>query len=155
MASKKETKKTGTKAASKAGSIITAVKEKATRLAAKLPTKLPAKTVSKSKANSIEPIKKQYLKSRPVCKVTFRLPKLAAPSAKDVRLVGDFNEWNTASATALKKLSNGEFTVTVELETGREYGFKYLIDGQKWENHWNADKYVHNAHGSDDSVVIV
>ena len=37
-------------------------------------------------------IKKQYLKSKPVCKVTFSVP---AKEATKVAVVGDFNEWNT------------------------------------------------------------
>ena len=43
----------------------------------------------------------------------------------------------------------------LNLESDREYRFKYLIDGDKWENDWNADKYLTNEYGSDDSVVIV
>ena len=46
-------------------------------------------------------IKKQFLKSKPVCKVTFTV---AAEEAKNVELVGSFNEWN-AEATPLKKLN--------------------------------------------------
>ena len=36
-------------------------------------------------------IKKQFLKSKPVCKVTFSLP---AEEAKKVSVVGSFNDWN-------------------------------------------------------------
>lgn len=45
-------------------------------------------------------IKKQYLKSKPVCKVTF---EVSAKEANSISVVGDFNEWN-AEATPLKKL---------------------------------------------------
>ena len=48
-------------------------------------------------------IKKQYLKNKPVCKVTFSVP---AEEAKSVVVVGSFNEWNTKKATKLKKLKN-------------------------------------------------
>ena len=44
-------------------------------------------------------IKKQYLKSKPVCKVTLSLPKEAAESAKKVTVVGDFNDWDKKSST--------------------------------------------------------
>jgi 1,4-alpha-glucan branching enzyme len=47
-------------------------------------------------------ISKQYLKSKPICKVTF---SIVAEDAKNVSLVGSFNEWN-AKATQLKKLKN-------------------------------------------------
>jgi hypothetical protein len=41
------------------------------------------------------------------------------------------------------------------LETGREYRFKYLIDGKRWENDWHADRYEPNIYGTDDSVVVI
>ncbi len=97
---------------------------------------------------------KRYLKSRPSCKVTFRFPKDAAENAHRVMIVGDFNKWDT-EATQLKRTQNGDFSVTLELEKGREYRFRYFIDKVKWENDWHADKYVPNSFGSDDSVVIV
>ncbi|MBN1841408.1 MAG: isoamylase early set domain-containing protein [Deltaproteobacteria bacterium] len=100
-------------------------------------------------------IKKEYLKSRDVCKVTFRLPKIAAPDAKNVCIVGDFNNWNVY-ANPMKRLKNGGYTITLELKLGKEYQFRYLIDESKWENDWNADKYVKSPFGdSDNSVIIV
>jgi 1,4-alpha-glucan branching enzyme len=99
-------------------------------------------------------IKKQYLKSRKTCKVTFRLPRIAAPDAKAVCIVGDFNGWSIY-ANPMKKLKTGEFTITLEVEPGREYQFRYLIDEQRWENDWNADKYIKSPYGSENSVVIV
>jgi hypothetical protein len=96
--------------------------------------------------------KKQYLKSRPSVKVTFRLPGEAAHGAVRVSLVGDFNAWS-AEATPMKRLRDGSFTAVVELEQGREYRFRYLIEGGRWENDWHADRYEPNAFGCDDSVV--
>jgi hypothetical protein len=40
-----------------------------------------------------------------------------------------------------------------QLEAGRRYGFRYLVDGEQWLNDRHADDYVENAYGSDDSVV--
>jgi 1,4-alpha-glucan branching enzyme len=99
-------------------------------------------------------LKKQYLKKKTACKVTFSFPKEAAGSATQVRLVGDFNAWDK-DAIPMKRLKNGAFTATVTLESNKEYHFRYFLDGQRWENDWNADKYVPNRHGSDDSVVVV
>jgi hypothetical protein len=99
-------------------------------------------------------IKKEYSQSRATCKVTFRLPAAAAPAAKKVTVVGDFNGWNKET-TPLKKQENGDFAVTLDLHEGREYRFRYLIDGQRWENDWRADKYVMSPYGGDDSVVCV
>jgi hypothetical protein len=97
-------------------------------------------------------IKKEHIKNRTICKATFMLPGKAAPKAQTVTIVGDFNNWNR-DATPLKKLGNGDFAVTVELDAGKEYCFRYLIDGQHWENDWHADKYVRSPYGAEDSVV--
>jgi 1,4-alpha-glucan branching enzyme len=120
-------------------------------------TKLSAKGKIKKKSSETTfngGIKKQYLKTSPVCKVTFRLPKEAAPDARKVTIAGDFNNWNTHK-TPLKQLKSGDFKVTLSLPENSEYRFRYLIDGKVWENDWRADKYVPNAYGCDDSVVIV
>jgi hypothetical protein len=97
---------------------------------------------------------KQYSASHGLCKVTFRLPAAAAPAAKKVTIVGDFNGWDKET-TLLKRQDNGDFAVTLDLDAGREYRFRYLIDGQRWENDWRADKYVRSPYGGDDSVVSV
>ena len=49
-------------------------------------------------------IKKQFLKSKPVCKVTFSLTKEEALNAEKIQLLGDFNEWNVEEAIDLKKI---------------------------------------------------
>lgn len=97
-------------------------------------------------------IAKKFLKSKPVCKATFTLPTEAAEGAKKVLLVGDFNNWNTEAGIAMKKQKN-VFKTTVDLETGKEYEFRYLVDGEVWENDWEADKYVSTPFGVDNSVV--
>lgn len=94
-------------------------------------------------------------KSGNVCAVTFTLPKVAAPNAKNVCIVGDFNNWNIR-AHSMQKVKNGDYVVTLNLEGGKEYQFRYLIDESTWENDWNADRYVKNPYGdSDNSVVSV
>ena len=96
-------------------------------------------------------IKKQFLKSKPVCKATFTFPVEAAPEAKSVEVLGDFNNWK--DGVKMKKQKNGIFKAVVELETGKEYQFRYLIDGETWENDWEADKYVTTPYGTENSVV--
>ena len=99
-------------------------------------------------------IKKQFLKSKSVCKATFTLPAEAAPEAKKVAIVGEFNQWDVNGGVEMKKQKNGIFKAVVELESGKEYQFRYLIDGETWENDWDADKYVASPYGGDNSVVI-
>lgn len=87
-----------------------------------------------------------------LCRVSFRLPKEAAPDAKKVTIVGDFNDWNS-EATPMKKVKNGDFNVTLELNAGRAYSFRYLIDGNRWENDWHADRYEQNPYEGENSVL--
>ncbi|GGX59478.1 isoamylase early set domain-containing protein [Saccharospirillum salsuginis] len=86
-------------------------------------------------------IKKRYLKSKPICKCTFTLPKDAAPKAETVTLVGDFNDWSREK-TPMKRLKTGDFKLEMDLEAGQQYQYRYLIDGRVWENDWEADDYV-------------
>lgn len=100
-------------------------------------------------------IAKRYLKTKSVCKAKFTLPREAAGFAQQVYIVGDFNNWS-AKATPMKKLKDGSFTIVLDLSQGQNYEYRYLIDGSRWENDWNADKYVRSPHGDcDNSVVVV
>ena len=99
-------------------------------------------------------LKKQYLKTKTVCNVTFTLPKELAGSAGKVNLVGEFNNWDTQSLP-MKKLKNGDFSVSLELEKLKEYQFKYLVDGKEWLNDIEADKFVQNEFQSENSVIMV
>ena len=101
------------------------------------------------------PLTKKYLKSKPVCKVTFKLSKKGAKGAKRLFLAGEFNEWNT-KATPMKSLKDGSFTASVDLGAGREYQYRYLNDKGEWLNDTKADRYEYSAFaGGDNSVVSV
>ena len=71
---------------------------------------------------------------------------------KQLSLVGDFNGWSD-TATPMEKDKSGDWTVTLTLEGGRDYQFRYLADGAAWHNDWAADAYKPNEFGSDNSVV--
>ena len=100
-------------------------------------------------------MKKRFLKTRPVCKVTFEMPPEAINGARKVALVGDFNDWNADSAL-MKRRKDGSYSITIDLPANREYQFKYLIDDTCWENDWSADDYRPNSIGDcENSVVVV
>ena len=88
----------------------------------------------------------------PTVPVTFTLP--GEVGAGDVALCGDFSGW-TAGSIPLRRGSDGAWQVTVPLAPGSSYRYRYLLDGERWENAWHADRYEPNPFGSDDSVVIV
>jgi Glycogen recognition site of AMP-activated protein kinase len=81
--------------------------------------------------------------------VTFTLP--AAVGARKAAICGEWNDWS-ADAHLMNVVEDG-FSLTIQLQVGRTYRFRYLLDGRRWENDWDADFYVPNGYGSDDSVV--
>lgn len=95
-------------------------------------------------------ITKQYLKSKPVCKVTFTVP---AKEANNVSVAGEFNQWNT-DAHVLKKLKNGTFKGTIDLPADNTFEFKYVVDGE-WTNEIEADAYNWSDFASADNSVLV
>jgi 1,4-alpha-glucan branching enzyme len=101
-------------------------------------------------------LKKQYVKSRKVGKVTFELAESQIPEsieAESVHLVGDFNDWDV-QATPMKRLKRGAYKATLNLEPGQEYQFRYLVNGEHWVNEWDADTYRTGEYGEDNCVVV-
>lgn len=82
--------------------------------------------------------------------VTFTLD--GAVDAMSAAVCGEFNNW-FGDGHSMDRAPDGSFSLTVELDAGRSYRFRYLLDGSRWENDWAADDYVPNAFGGDDSVV--
>jgi len=98
-------------------------------------------------------IRKRFLKSKPVCKVTFKVPKIDGGTAESAHVVGDFNTWST-SATPMRKLKSGGFSATVDLETDRSYEFRYLLGDAHWTNDPEADGQAPTPYGDSANSVI-
>ena len=79
---------------------------------------------------------KRYTKNRSQCKITFVLPPHI--QAKSAYVVAEFHNWDMLSLPMIKD-EDGKLTVTVTLEAGREYQFRYLVDGSEWHNDDQAD----------------
>jgi 1,4-alpha-glucan branching enzyme len=99
-------------------------------------------------------LSKQASKNKSVRRVTFNLPKEAVKNAKSVYLVGEFNNWQI-HATPMKKAKDGSYKVVLELEKGKEYQYRFLIDDHTWENDWKADKYVSSPYGACENSVVI
>ncbi len=97
-------------------------------------------------------IRKQYSKTGRSCRVTFELP--AESGAETVQLCGDFNGWDPISLP-MKNRRGGGFSLTISLKPGQAYQFRYVIDGVRWENDSQADAYVPNPYGSENSIIEV
>ena len=83
-------------------------------------------------------------------RVTFTMP--AIEGCECLYLVGDFNGWNEA-AHPMQPSEAGAWQVTLELEPGRAYQYRYCTDTGTWYDDPAADSYVPNPHGSENSVV--
>ena len=98
-------------------------------------------------------IKKQFVKSRNVAKVTFQLP--ADVPADGVELIADFTEWRPV---AFDRLRDGRWKLVQELAPGRSYQFRYrlLKDGDvDYANEERSDGLVGNGMGGENAVLNV
>jgi len=75
------------------------------------------------------------------------------PSANVVALVGDFNQWNSA-ARPLKRDSGGLWSVKIRLAPG-SYQYKFVINGDRWEEDPLNQHRVMNEHGTHNSIRTV
>lgn len=97
-------------------------------------------------------LKKNYSKTGSSCRVTFKVP--AEIEADRVAVLGEFNEWSE-DAHPMKKLKNGSFSVTLSVDAGQEYRFRYLLDDGRWINDEAPDQLVPNRFGGQDCVLSV
>ncbi|GEM54689.1 hypothetical protein FB1_09100 [Flavobacterium branchiophilum NBRC 15030 = ATCC 35035] len=96
-------------------------------------------------------IKKQYIKTKAICKITF---SVEAKTATEASVVGDFNGWNATEGT-LTKLKNGTFKGVFEVNKNQSYEFKYLVDGV-YLNEPEADGIRWNDFaGAENSLLVV
>ena len=96
-------------------------------------------------------IKKEPAGKKGFVRITFELP--SNMWAERVNLVGEFNEWDTTATPMGRNRSDANWKATLDLEQGKRYRFRYLVDGKEWLNDWHADDHVENPYGSYDSVV--
>jgi 1,4-alpha-glucan branching enzyme len=99
-------------------------------------------------------ISKKYLKKKPICKVTFNLPAKSVKAAKKVAIVGEFNNWDPKEAP-MRKLKDGTFTRTLDLEVGKEYQFRYLINESVWYNDVEADRFAPTGVSLEENSIVV
>lgn len=96
--------------------------------------------------------KKNYTKTGRSCRVTFYLP--AEVGAETASLCGEFNDWDP-SLHPMGRKKDGTFYTSLYLDAGNSYRYRFLLDGARWENDWEAESYVVNEHGTEDSVITV
>jgi 1,4-alpha-glucan branching enzyme len=77
---------------------------------------------------------------------------LEAPQAKEVVLMGDFNNWGD-NIHHMNKDSNGVWSKIVLIPSGR-YEYKFLVDGEWWHDP-NNKEVCYNKHGTLNSIITV
>lgn len=83
-----------------------------------------------------------------LAKVTFSCPESAAQT---MHVVGDFNDWRPIHA--MKRTADGGWRLTLELERGRQYQYRFLQDGTVWINDPEAAQSVPNPYGGENSLL--
>jgi hypothetical protein len=83
---------------------------------------------------------------------TFVKFTFVAPSAKQVFLVGDFNDWDVSKTPMAE--SGGTWTVVVPMPAGR-HQYSFMVDGKSWSNDPNAPSAPDDGFGHTNSVKIV
>ena len=94
-------------------------------------------------------LQKKPLAGRKV-EVTFRMPPL--DDVVELYLCGDFNGWQINGIPLILE-SDGTWVARVVLGAGKSYRFRYRDSQGRWLNDREADGYVPNDFGSEDSVL--
>jgi 1,4-alpha-glucan branching enzyme len=91
---------------------------------------------------------KRFFKTKDEAEVTFEHP---VPSAEKVELVAEFNDWQPVTMKFSKK--DNLFRCKLRLPVDKQFHFRYLVDGKDWHNDHQADSYVANEFGTENSLV--
>ena len=98
---------------------------------------------------------KKYLKTKPICKVSFKIFKKDIGAVQSIYIIGDWNNWDLKSCP-MKKLKNGDFSYQIDLNQDKAYQFRYLVDDKTWLNDESADAYYPSPFpGIDNSVIAL
>ena len=94
-------------------------------------------------------IKKSTKRKDSKVRVTFTMPAIDGCSC--LYLVGRFNEWNE-SVYRLQRADDGTWSLTLELESGREFQYRFRTNDGTWLNDPSAPHALH-PFGSENSLV--
>ncbi len=74
-----------------------------------------------------------------------------APHAREIYLVGDFNNWKTDDVARLARSGDGRWGKKLELSPGR-YKYKFVVDGE-WVVDSQNNEREQNSFGTFDSII--
>lgn len=76
---------------------------------------------------------------------------VSAPQAKEVYVVGDFNQWKVTDDNRLSRLEDGKWEKRMSLVPGR-YKYKFIVDGEWALDSENLEREA-NSFGTFDSII--
>ncbi|MDD5495599.1 MAG: AAA family ATPase [Candidatus Omnitrophica bacterium] len=76
---------------------------------------------------------------------------IQAPTAKDVYIVGDFNNWKINDESKLSKINEGRWEKRLNLTSGK-YRYKFVVDGE-WQLDSRNNEREMNPFGTFDSII--
>lgn len=74
-----------------------------------------------------------------------------APNAREIYVVGDFNNWKTDDVARLAKSDDGRWGKKLDLQPGR-YKYKFVVDGE-WVLDTQNTEREQNPYGTFDSII--
>ncbi|MDH3360167.1 MAG: isoamylase early set domain-containing protein [Desulfobulbaceae bacterium] len=77
---------------------------------------------------------------------------ITAVDAKEVFLVGEFNNWN-GDGFKMRRYKDGSFKKKVKLKPGC-YEYRFVVDGEWWTDPKNPERCP-NSFGSENSVLTI
>jgi predicted flap endonuclease-1-like 5' DNA nuclease len=86
-------------------------------------------------------MKKEYIKKDNAYNVTFNYNVVPQNPVHSVVVLGDFNEWSLTSAFVLSPNKKGDFEGKFKIPAGRDYHFRYLVNGERWANEKDSDRF--------------
>jgi len=93
-------------------------------------------------------LNKRFFKTKDEAEVTF---EFSHPEAEQVCLLGEFTDWQPVPMKLNKK--QGVFKFKQRLPVDQQFHFRYLINGDIWDNDHQADGYIANNFGTENSIV--
>ena len=92
---------------------------------------------------------KRFFKTKEEVEVVFEIDP---PGVDHVELVCEDLGWEPVPMKRADR-GKGPFRTRIRFPRDRQIQFRYIFNGQHWENDDNADAYWPNEHGSENSVV--
>ncbi|HSF85406.1 MAG TPA: isoamylase early set domain-containing protein [Acidimicrobiia bacterium] len=92
---------------------------------------------------------KRFFKTKNEVEVTFQVDR---PDVETVEWVAEATGWEPVQMKRANR-GKGPHKLRVRLPKEAAIQFRYIFDGQSWENDEAADAYWPNDYGSDNSVV--